>query len=299
MYLVATNQSLEISLNAVPSTNSQFLAFWDDDDPVTPILSRGVTSGITSGGTAVTLVPAPASGVQRTVKNILFTNQDGATQTFIINSNIGGTLRPIWRGSLRSLESLEWIIGTGWIKRDTNGQVAIDPQQYTYNQTLRDQAHFLAANLTTVTAIATNTVYAQYLGKADKPYLSVTIRCRVTTAPATITWAELAIYKGTPVVGANPGTLTRCGFLDVAASWGTTGQKTNVVTTTGISSGDDLWVVWGTQATTVGQLRGGLADDLQAGYYATIGARPSTSPTIAPTLAGATVVPAWFSWLGT
>lgn len=151
-----------------------------------------------------------------------------------------------------------------------------------------------AANLTAVTAFATQDAYYVYLGRAQHALTSCDVVCRVTTAAATITYAEVAIFTGAPVANGNA-SLTRRGFTDVAATFNSIGIKKTTVTLTGVSAGDDLWAVFASQATTPFQLRGCLADDIQSGVFQTTNAvRPSTAASPqATTLAGAAVVPPW------
>lgn len=156
---------------------------------------------------------------------------------------------------------------------------------------------FDLANITTATAFTSAVAYAQLLGVASVASNSVKLQLRVAVKCATITFAEIGIFKGSVNHGGNP-TLTRLGVADVSAVFGgSTGIKNVTVNcSSGIQPGDTLWVVFGTQATTMNTFRGHLADDLQSGIFATLAAtaRPSTvtSPTTW-TLASATQVPAW------
>lgn len=161
------------------------------------------------------------------------------------------------------------------------------------NDSLMLPPFFNHANLTAVTAFATNTSYFVYLGRVSSAITTLTLRNRVTTAAATITWAEVGIFTGTPVLGGNP-SLTRRGFTNVAATFNSTGQKSTAISLTGVSVNDELWVAFGSQATTPFQVRGGLADDLQTGWYCSVAGRISTLGTpVTVTLGSATLVPPW------
>ena len=150
-----------------------------------------------------------------------------------------------------------------------------------------------AANLTAVTAMTTGVSYFLYVGRSPSALASLTFACNVVTAGATITWAEVAVFKGLPVVQGNA-SLTRLGFASVATVFNSAGRKNVAITLSGVATGDDLWLAFGSQATTPFQLRGMLADDLQSGVFQTATVRPSlaTSPQ-ATVLTGAAVVPAW------
>lgn len=159
-------------------------------------------------------------------------------------------------------------------------------------------AGFSTAALTSVKTITTANSFAVYVGRLTKAIASAIVRARVTTAMATITWGEVALAKGSINVGGNP-TLTVVGFADVSATYNSTGQKSttvNVSSGQALNAGDDLWIIIGNQATTAAIMRAAsIADDLQTGYQASVGSRPSTivgTPT-AFTIEGATVLPAW------
>ncbi|HEV2601810.1 MAG TPA: hypothetical protein VGT41_05980 [Candidatus Babeliales bacterium] len=150
------------------------------------------------------------------------------------------------------------------------------------------------ANLTTVTALTTGVSYFQYMGVAPKAYTTCTVLQNVTTAAATITWAEVAVFKGNPVLN-GAASLTRLGSANVAATYNSIGRKSTAVTVAAVT-GDNLWVAFGSSATTPFQVRGMLADDLQSGVFQTATIQPSLAASPQATvLGGATVVPAWVS----
>lgn len=150
-----------------------------------------------------------------------------------------------------------------------------------------------AANLTAVTALVSGTTHFLYVGKAPAGMLTMTLRWNVVTAMITPIWAEIALFRGVPVVGGNT-TATRLGWTDVSTLFITTGRKTVSILATGVAPGDDLWVAYGSQATTPFQLRGMLADTNQSGVFCTAVIRSSlASPGQPITLASTTLVPAW------
>lgn len=123
----------------------------------------------------------------------------------------------------------------------------------------------------------------------------------MTTAPVTVTWAEVAIATGAPVIGGSPN-LTTVGFLDVSATFKASpaGLRTVLVPVTApnqIQEGDDLWILFGNQASTVTVLRADVqADDIQSGYAAVATVQPSTmAAASAFTTEGATVLAPWFT----
>lgn len=152
---------------------------------------------------------------------------------------------------------------------------------------------------TTKTITSTNS-YALYMGKAGSALTSIKVRYRVTTAAATITWAEFALAKGAPVAAGNP-TLTVVGYADVSGVINSTGQKTTTINVSGgqsVAATDDIWLLVGNQATTAAVLRGcSAADDLQTGAQASAAQRPSliVGTATAYTLEGNTAAAAWLA----
>jgi hypothetical protein len=150
-----------------------------------------------------------------------------------------------------------------------------------------------AANLTTVSAFATNVTYLLYLGRVGKALTTIDVVNRVGTAAATITWAEVGIFKGTPVANGAATGLTRLGFTNVAATFNTTGIKKTTIALSGHAAEDDLWVAFGSQATTPYQLRSGLAYDIQDGGFQSVAGRLSTIGVSSGTNVAATLAIPW------
>src|SRR4051794_35035837 len=86
----------------------------------------------------------------------------------------------------------------------------------------RECPGFYSAGAAAVTTAISNTSYFQYLGKVNYAVTSADVVCRVTTLAATITWAEIGIFKGVSVANGTA-TLTRLGFTNVAATFNSTG----------------------------------------------------------------------------
>ncbi len=150
------------------------------------------------------------------------------------------------------------------------------------------------STLTAVTVLTTGVSHFIYMGRAANALTSVSIVQNVTTAAVTITWAEVAIFTGNlPTIG-GAASLTRVGFTSVATTYNSTGRKTTAVTVSGVIPGDHLWVAYGAAATTMFQVRGMVADDLQGGTFQTDTIRPSLAASPEATaIASATLVPAW------
>jgi hypothetical protein len=294
MLLDAVTKSFEILLGGTPATNQLvFTTFYIDH--TSAAATPGSSDGLTNGATAVALVAAPAASTQRQVKSIHVFNLDTAAATVIIQLNNNSTLRRIVRITLQPNETLIYMQDAGWQVLDIYGMVKIGGSVVRIAPLVKSPITD-AANLTAVTAFASGTCHCYYQGVAPFSPSSINLLVNVTTLVATITWAEIAIYTGTPMIYGNCPDLTRKGWADVSAVYNSTGRKNTAINVSGINPGDNIWVVLGCTATTPFQVRGSLADDLQTGHFQTLAARPSTTPgPTAGTLAGAAVVPAWLA----
>lgn len=91
--------------------------------------------------------------------------------------------------------------------------------------------------------------YANYYGKAGQALTQVTARLQVLTAGAGLTWAEIAVAKGTPAVAAGTN-LTVVGYASVAAVINSLGSKSVAIPlTTPLVATDDIWLIYGSSAT--------------------------------------------------
>ena len=274
------------------------------------ILTDNAVVTLTQGGSAKALT-ASNGGIVWTDSDSMEVLSGTATANKVLMS--GSSATPVWSTPTypnASATSGKIIIsdGTNYIastptfpnSASTSGQQLIaDGTNFVAVDIIPDEYmrsfHIYEANLTAVTALATNTSMMQYAGRAAKAYTSCDVRSNVTTAAATITWAEVGIFEGAlPGYAANA-SLTRDGYTDVSATFNSTGRKTTTISVSGIAQGDDLWVAYGSQATTPYQVRGSLADDLQEGVIQTYAGRISTAGSPQATVVGsATVVPARF-----
>jgi len=163
-----------------------------------------------------------------------------------------------------------------------------------FNETIQINTWLQQTNTTTSTVMTSGLTYFHYIGRAQAAATIVTAIYKVTViAAGAITWAEVALFKGTPVAFGNA-SLTRLGLASIAGVVTVNGTKATAISLiTAIAAGDDLWLaIGGVAATTQFQIRGGMAEELQFGVFQTAAVRPSlaASPQ-ATTLAGAAVVP--------
>jgi hypothetical protein len=295
MFLDSPLKSFEVYLGGAVAAN-QLPVYASYIDHTSTAATPGASDTQTNGVSVVTVVAAPGATTQRQVKTLTVYNADTAAATVYLRLNNNSTMRLIRRATLNPGETWAYTQETGFQVLDIMGALklggSIVRMAPLMGYTTKD-----AANLTAVTAMATGVCHCYYVGVAPFSTSSINLLVNVTALVATITWAEVAIYRGTPMLNGNCPDLTRLGYTDVAASYNTTGRKnTTINLTIPANPGDNLWVVLGSAATTPFQIRGALADDLQSGIFNTLTARPSlTAGPTAGTLAGATVVPGWIT----
>lgn len=288
-------RKIEAVMAAAGANHVQIVATFSDDSGSD--FTADVNDTQTNGTTPVDVVAAPGAGNKRKVHTLSFWNRESSSVMLTVRMDRAGTKRELWQGTLRAGECVQWTDKAGWQKLDAGGTPLCVATYTQPKASLWLAPGFQCASLTATKSLTSTNTFAVYIGKAERAYASITFRYRVTTAAATITWAELAVARGVPVVAGNP-QLTVLGHADVSAVINSTGQKTtsvNVASGQGITAGDDLWFLIGHQATTAAVIRGGLADDLQAGFQAALATRPSLNigNTQTYTLEGATAVAPW------
>lgn len=99
-------------------------------------------------------------------------------------------------------------------------------------------------------------VKACYLGRACEAWTTCKIVVSVRTAGSSISWAEFAVFTGSPVPN-GAAALTRVEYTDVSGIVDATGVKVVEVDVTGIAAGDDLWLVYGADADTMPRFQAG------------------------------------------
>jgi hypothetical protein len=291
--LDATNKSLTALMDtAAATTNPDVSVSYADITTTTFVPSASDT--VLNGTNVVTIVASPASSTQRQVKLVNIFNVDTIAHKITIRYLDNATNRVILSWTLNPGDSLTYTTNSGWVMSDSTGAKKIGTTSLAGDKLLKPIKD--AANTSTTLSLTSATSYAIYAGVCPVASSSINVTYNVTTACATITYAEIAIFKGSVNLNGNP-TLTRLGFADISGVANTTGIKnTTISLSTAAVIGDVLWIVLGDQATTTMIIRAGLADDIQTGIFATISGRPSTitSPT-AWTLAGNTIAVPWVS----
>jgi len=289
--LDATNKSIRAYMGgAAATTNPAFATSYVDHTSTT--FAAAANDGALNGATPVTLVAAPGASTQRQVKYLNVYNLDTVAQTVTVELLNNATQRTLVKVVLEVGDQLIFSDAAGWVVLNSSGApkaAGLVAKTGTFLRSVFD-----AANLTATLTLTSNSTFVVYLGTCPKASSSIVLRYRVTTAAATITWAEVGIFRGAVNIGGNP-TLTRLGTLDVSGVINSTGIKSSTVSlSTAAAVGDDLWAAVGNQATTAGIVRGALADDIQSGILTEdASVRPSTvaSPNTFTIAAANRVVP--------
>jgi hypothetical protein len=292
--LTTTGESVEVVTGGAGAVD--YIVSWVDI--TTSALTPGSGDGAITTATTTTIVAAPGASTSRQIKGITIRNTDAAANAVVVRKDNSGSSREFISATLALDESLHFTDTEGWVKIDANGQRQCAVSTVAPVPSWVRAPHFATNNLTATKTLTSGSCFAVYLGKAPYALSQVRVRLRVTTAAATITWAEVAVAIGGVNVGTNP-SLTVLGYSDVSAVINSTGQKTVLVSVSAgrlIAAGEDVWVVIGNSATTAGVVRAqSIADDLQVGVQASVAQRPSTilgTPT-AFTIEGATTLAPW------
>jgi hypothetical protein len=296
MVLTATTDSLDIVLGAAVTTNQLPITVYYDDVTSSAVTPTKRTTQ-TNSTTAVNVIPAPSAGHSFLLKYCSIYNNDTVPASVTIQFNDNSTNRKEITTLLQVGESIQWTVANGWKAYDAQGSMKVTGL-YQAPNAVNMPAFFAASNASTTLSLTSTNCYCVYLGRVERNFSNINVAYRITTAAATITWCELAIYKGTPTLGSNA-TLTRLGYTDTSGSWQSTGQKNTAVSVAGnLAAGDDIWAVFSNSATTVAVVRAGLADDINGGFFQTVtNKRPSTNSSLSGTIDSSTSM-IWCSWQG-
>jgi hypothetical protein len=298
MLLDATTDSLEIILDKAVTTNQLSFSVYFNEYTSTTVTPTENT-GITNNTTAVNLISSPSASTQRQLRWCCVNNVDTKDIGVKIRFNDNGSYRNVMYVFLRVGESIQYSEEMGWRVYDSYGSEKINAY-YKLPGTIRMPEGFGSNSVSVTQALANTNAYCVYLGTAERAFSSIRLRYAITTIlGATITWAELAIYKGTPTIGSGT-TMTRMGFTDTSGVWNSIGSKTTTVTVSDMAIGDDLWAVFSTSSSNVTPMavRAGAVDDIGTGFFQIVtNARPSTNSSIAGTISS-TVFQIWVAWQG-
>lgn len=288
--ILDSNDALLVTLSGSPSTEFPVVVSYVDVTSTTGTPAANTTA--TNGAIPVTFVTAAGGSTFRVVESFSVFNADTATRTVTITFNDGATSRILCKVPLEVGATLSYLRGVGLRIVTQQGQLKIGQQQR-HRSLVVFPVDFDISSTSGTISIATDNTYIVYLGRATSEYTSANLRYRVTTAAVTISWAEVAIYRGEHRLRADD-RMDLLGYTDVSAVVNSTGLKTTSVAISGCSVGAHLWAAIGNKATTVMVLRSHLqtGTDTQPGCTQIVTARPSLSGQIGASALGTVSAPA-------
>lgn len=269
---------------------------------VTPISSTGTSNDTT----AVDLVQSPSSNEQNQVRGMSIENTDTVSVTVIMILFDGSNSRIFYQATLSVEDTLYYENERGFYIISANGSERLAGYKILRNS-LNLSRPFMAAGVATSAGISNSTVQLMYLGRAQTSYSTMTFAYNVVVAiGATITYAELLVYKTPPGVMGKSQSFTRLGFTDCSGIWNSTGKKITAVTVSNINPGDDIWVgvSFSTSGTTP-TFRAGVGDSsvilgtLQTAPSSVLPFKPSLVDTMTLNIAMTGANNIWISWQGT
>lgn len=300
MQVVNTTDKIEMVLGANVTTNQLHI-----NASYNQISSTAVTpvkiSTTSNNTTAVDIVPAPSSGNQNQLRYCNIFNSDNVPATVMVRTNYNGTTRNAISTLLYVNDYIQYTPKTGWKVFNMNGQLRNFNYFNTYTDVRAQEFYLMTTSTNNSFTLTSGNTYCGYIGRATGPYNTIVVNQVITLAiGGTISWAELAIYRGTPSLGSAVN-LTRLGFIDIAQSLSVAGQnRWWNIPVSGVIPGDDLWAVYGISTTgTSPSLRAAdIADNVGAGFIQTAGNnRPSTNLTLTGSISTSNTFP-HFYWNG-
>lgn len=199
MIALNNTRSLEIILAGAITTNQlPWTATYADHDPAVPSFTATPADGATNNTTSVTMVSAPAAGIQRTIKRLNVYNADTAQATVTIRVNNSGTLRTQFSIVLQTGERIEYEDGKGFSVYTVTGAQKVTAVQSTVEPGYIDGLilKYVGTNALTVT---TGSAYIPSVGAnvnltADFAFVGMTLSAS--------TWYHLYLFlnSGVPSV---------------------------------------------------------------------------------------------------
>lgn len=303
-FLTATTHTLELETSAAVSVD--YVVSYVDNDNTTPAFTPGSNQGNISTATTTTILSAPSSGVQRIPKLITIRNRDSSlVQTVVFKKDVSGVeyhITPVI--SLAAGHSLQWGTDRGLevldidlrpIERQVFGHKlpSLQFSPYSYPSTAQGSS----------VTYSSNTVTAQFVGRAPKDLTSVTFGFRVTSAAiSSMTWGEIGIYVGsipTAYISQNIVRPIFCnGYLDAwnggagVFSGGAGPRQATISLTYPIYEGEDIWISFGQSGGSTNlSLAGAASDGLSSGLAFT-----ALSNTLRPSTQIVSRVPNLYLW---
>jgi hypothetical protein len=304
--MIITNTTDKIQFKLGSSATTQLPFTVDYNNYTSTGVSLVTNNGTSNDTTAVDLVPSPSSNQQNELRYCSIYNADSASETVIIQVFDGTNTRIVFRAVLAPGATLQYQLEKGWEVIDQAGN-KVNSGIIKHTNSLNNGNIMFRPSSAASAVVITNTAntwFAIPLGRVDKAYNTITVQYRVSTAAASITYAEMAIYSGFIKQAEGIGSMigTRRGFTNVAGVVNSLGIKSTAISVSGLVPGELFQLIISVQATTALQLRSfGITDSNAAQSNISIlntvtGGRPSAVPTGG--YATGIANPIWFAWQG-
>lgn len=123
--LSSTTQSIEVVLGAAPTTPLRAVVSYGQH--TTGAYNAGVTAIGISGTSAVTLLPAPASGYERIVRGVSIQNVDSSSATITVRLNDNGTYSTLCKVTILAGYLLGFDDDGWYVLNDTGARLGVGP----------------------------------------------------------------------------------------------------------------------------------------------------------------------------
>lgn len=260
--ILTASTSLEISLGATVTTQMSFFCHFNEKSLT--YLSGTSQNGVTNNTTWTTMVSAPLANFQREIREVFIKNDNNIPTKVSIRFTTTTSNSTIFSATLQTGYTLSYNIESGWKTYDQNGLLSINTTHINPISSVITTGLYITSGVTISRTLGL-TGTCQYIGKAEKDYSSIKILYRISTAAASITWAEIGVYKITmPFMQGSQINTQRLGYADCSSVWNNTGISATTISLSDCYEGDDLYVTFSNTATTSVALTNGWVDDMNS-----------------------------------
>jgi hypothetical protein len=160
--LDTTTRTVEFKLGATVATNQLPFVVSYVDHIMGTSYTPATQHGNSNGTNVVTILSAPASGTQRSMKQLVIRNRDTVAATVTVEFNDNGTIRELYAPILQVGDTLQYEDVEGFSVVDINGQKKI---AFSYSKSFKVVSSSLTADTDIIAAVATKKlkVYAYSL----------------------------------------------------------------------------------------------------------------------------------------
>jgi hypothetical protein len=246
--------------------------------------------------TTTTIVPAPASGVVRSVNSLTARNKHATNAVDLtFRKDYNGTPVEKHKVTLQAGEAIEWENGVGfYLMANTSQYLQLTSAESQASQrTLMSQLERAAVG---TFVGATGTAYFVYVGRMVRDVTVKFVEFHVTTVGAGGQTAEVGLFSTANPPNKSAQTLTKIAANGTLDSLTTTGMKRSTVALNQVvPANTHLWLALRTAMVTTQPTCVGLAGDMSEGHVLTAAVAALTgiasAAGVIPTLGTGTIAP--------